>query len=302
MPRNNPPRRITGTVIPSLRRISSLLLLLFMCTHAQNTTAQEIIFHNEASDTTRLTNILIDECSRPDRGNAARLARLFIDTPYIGGTLEGDSIETLRVNIDEFDCTTFVETVAALAITAGERRQSWHDFAYNLRRLRYRNGETNGYASRLHYISDWILNNSSRGTVKELTGNYNSTRHEVKTLDFMTSHRESYPALADSANFAAIRNIESGFSNHRYPILKPSALKNKQFVESLRDGDIVFFCTATKGLDVTHAAIIDMSDGTPRLIHASSKSGKVILDTLTLSEYVNRNRSAGIRIVRIVTD
>lgn len=294
--RNTSSRLISGLAIPSFRRISALLLFLFMCAHAHNAAAQEINFHNEASDTTRITKILIDECNHPDRGNAARLARLFIDTPYIGGTLEGDSIETLRVNIDEFDCTTFVETVAALAITAGERRQSWHDFAYNLRRLRYRNGETDGYASRLHYISDWIVDNTHKGIITDVTARIANPASQIKSLDFMTSNRDKYPALKDSATFEQMKKAEMGYRSHKIPYIKTIGIKEA----NLKTGDIVAITTDIKNLDVTHIGIVVFRDGKPHLLHASSKAGKVLIDPLPLENYVRRNKhNTGIRVIRM---
>ena len=273
-----------------------------MFLHAQAIAPEEIRFHNERNDTARITDILINECNLPDRGNVSRIARLFIDTPYKGGTLEGDSIETLTINLDEFDCTTFVESVLALAYTAGENRPSWHDYAFNLRRIRYRNGEPNGYASRLHYISDWIIDNSARGNIREITGDTPGVKYNVKTLDYMTSHRDAYPALADSTTFAALKNAESGFSNHRFPYLRGSSLKEKDLLTVIREGDIICFTTSTKGLDVSHVAIATLADGKILIIHASSKAGKVVVDSLPLVDYVKRNRSDGIRILRLRKD
>jgi len=279
--------------------IFAITLAPFPCNHTQ---AQEIKFRNETADTTKITNLLIEESRQTRDGRIARLAQRFINTPYAAGTLEGDSIETLRVNLDSLDCTTFVENVIALAITANERRQSWHDFTYNLRRIRYRNGEIDGYPSRLHYVSDWILDNVSRGNIKEVTGNIEGARHNIKSLDFMTSHRSSYPALADSANFARMKSIEAGFSNHRYPYLKASSLKDKKLAHILTDGDIICFTTSQKGLDATHMAIVTIINGEPRIIHASAKAGKVLLDPLTLCEYLHRNRNEGIRVIRLASD
>ena len=47
--------------------------------------------------------------------------------------------------MQRMDCTTFVENVAAMAITISEGRSSWHDMVYNLERLRYRQGHLDGY-------------------------------------------------------------------------------------------------------------------------------------------------------------
>ena len=261
--------------------------------------AQEITFNNEAADTTRITEILVQEAATPSPGNVTRIAELFTGVPYAPGTLERDNIETLRVNLDSLDCTTFVETVLALAYTAREHRQRWRDFAYNLRRLRYRNGETNGYSSRLHYVSDWIVDNIARGNIREITAEHPKVRHRVKSLDYMTSHRDLYPALADEDNYNNMKSVEAGFSNHRYPYIKGSGLKSKHLAEIARDGDIVVFTTSIQGLDATHMGIIKIADGIPMLLHASSKAGKVLLDQLSVSEYIHRNRPEGIRLLRL---
>ena len=57
--------------------------------------------------------------------------------------------------------------------------------------------------------------------------------------------------------------------------------------------------TNIKDLDVTHVGIIKMVDGVPHLMHASSKQGKVIVDDLSLSDYLKRNRTQGIRVFRL---
>lgn len=267
-----------------------------------STKAQNTRFNNEYADTTKLTQILISESILETPGQVDRIAKLFIDTPYGAGTLDKYQEEALTVNLDSLDCTTFVETVLALAYTACEHRQSWQDFTYNLRRFRYRHGEIDEYASRLHYISEWILDNAARGNLREITADLPGVRYGVKSLDYMSTHRNKYPALSDDNTFAAIKNVEAGLSNHRYPYIKGSSVKNDKLASHLRNGDIICFTTAIKGLDVTHMAIITMIDGTPHLIHASRSSGKIILDPLSLSDYVRRNRNDGIRVLRLRID
>lgn len=282
--------------------VAAVAVCAFFLLGGEKMGAQNVIFNNEAADTTRITSILIDEAKQRVPGDVVRIAELFLDTPYKNGTLEGEGEETLRVNLNEMDCTTFVETVLALAYTSGEHRQSWHDFAFNLRRIRYREGETSGYASRLHYVSDWILDNVARGNFMEVTTMAPEARYAVKSLDYMSANRNAYPALADDNNFAGIKNVESGFSNHRFPYLKASWVKSKRLAELTRNGDVVVFTTSTKGLDATHMGIVKMVDGVPRLIHASSKTGKVVLDPLTIEEYVKRYRPEGLRIIRLRKD
>lgn len=288
------------SIFSILRRTAAVSLLALTAVATPARSGAETVWHNEAADTTRITHILIEEVRQPSgRGDMARIGALFAGTPYGAHTLEGET-EALRVNLDSLDCTTFVETVAALAITAREGRSSWQDFLYNLERIRYRQGTLRDYASRLHYISDWALDNQSRGILREVTGEFPGVRHNIKTLNFMTRNREKYPALADSANYARMRSVEAGFSNYRYPYLRGSQLNAKSLKQIIRNGDILAFTTATAGLDVSHLgiAVID-PDGTVRLLHASSHEGKVCVDPLPLADYLRRNRTEGLRVFRL---
>lgn len=262
--------------------------------------AQHVKWHNESADTLKINELLNVSASISDpQERVAALAQRFIDTPYVSGTLESDGQEVLTVNIDEMDCTTLVDYVAALALTGGERRTSWRDFTYNLERMRYRGGELKGYPSRLHYISDWVVDNTHRGNLEEVTGRCDLATYEVKSLNFMSANRNLYTALADSINFAGIKETESGYRNHRFPLIKTSRVGNaaKTF---LRTGDIIALCTGKKGLDVSHMGILVIDDKkVPYLLHASSKAGKVILDTVPLDQYLTKNRLTGIRVIRL---
>lgn len=256
-------------------------------------------FHNEAADTTRLTRMLINlsDNSRTlsPQQLVAQAGRMMIDTPYGAGTLEGEP-EMVTVNLDSLDCTTFVENAIAMAMTIENHRNSWQDFIYNLETLRYKDGKVDGYPSRLHYISDWIVDNSHRGNLQEVTDRIGKADYIVKTLDFMSSNRNLYPALANDETFSKIKDREIGYRSHRYPAIKPQNVKSAD----IREGDIIAITTTKKGLDVTHLGIAVEVDGEIHLMHASSKAKRVIIDPLTLSEYLRRNRTtAGIRVIRL---
>lgn len=262
--------------------------------------AQYINWHNEATDTITINNLLNDAVQISDPNERIfSLAKSFIDTPYKAGTLESPDGEKLTISLDEVDCTTLIDNVIALAITAGEKRTSWRDFLYNLERIRYRKGVINGYASRLHYISDWIVDNVHRGNFIEATPLCDFVSYEIKTLNFMSTNRNLYPALADSATFAKIKEAEIGYRNHKFPYIKSSRV-NKATKSFLKTGDIIALCTGKKGLDVSHMGVLFIDEeGTPFLLHASSKAGKVILDSIPLNSYLRNNGSQGIRVIRI---
>lgn len=280
-----------------MKRLFPSIFILLSAFTASGITPAEVRFHNETVDTTKITSILIDlEKSGAASGQSLVCAagEYFLDTPYVGGTLEGTP-EQLTVNTAELDCTTFVETALALAMTVEDHRTSWHDYINNLESIRYRGGRVNGYPSRLHYVSDWIVDNSHRGNLKEVTERVGRAMSKVKTLDYMSQHRDSYPALADSANYAGLKNAEIGYRSHKYPYIKSTDLATAQ----LREGDVVALTTSIQGLDVTHLGIIKMVDGVPHLLHASSKGKKVMIDPLSFGDYLRRNRTPGFRVIRL---
>ena len=255
------------------------------------------------NDTLKINELLRKgaECGKNNANElVAFYAKQLLGTPYVAHTLESNR-EWLTINIDELDCTTFVETLYALTRATLDMRRSWRDFACNIESIRYRNGELGDYSSRLHYVSDWIANNSHRGNIREVTAEIDGAKYEIKTINFMTANRDKYPQLADSAMFAKIKNFEIGYRMHRYPYLKKEWIDSKKTAAGLRNGDFVALISKTEGLDVSHMGIIIKEGNSFKLLHASSKEKKVVLEKDDLKETLRRNRSCtGIRIIRIV--
>lgn len=268
----------------------------------------QVRFHDIARDTVRLTQMLAEVNALNLKTPGDRIVAFgehLLNTPYVAHTLEADSIgdpEKLTVNLDGIDCTTFVETVTALAMTVEEGRTNWHDYLYNLEKLRYRGGEMDGYASRLHYACDWIVNNRSKGIITEVTDQMPGVRYAEKTIDFMTANRDRYPALADSLTFERVKNTESGYHLHRYPYIRTNDTGARKALKIYRNGDILAFTSSLKNLDVTHMGILVIdANGTPRVMHASSSQGKVVISDLPLADFLKHNRSlTGIRVLRLL--
>ena len=272
---------------------------------AQAASVQRMRFHCD-QDTTRI-NQLLQEGIASGIKTPTELVAFYADrllgTPYVAHTLEGDE-ELLTINIDELDCTTFVETLYALARTTMNGRYSWLDYAANLENVRYRNGEMGDYSSRLHYISEWILNNASRGNLKEVTPDLPHANYLIKTIDFMTNHKDSYRSLKDdSAMVEKIKGYEMALRNHRMPYLKKSWLGDKAVKAALRDGDFVGLVTKIEGLDISHLGIIHKDDkGEIYLLDASMSGGKVMLESKNLRDHLSGSKSTclGIRVFRII--
>ena len=276
-----------------------------ICTVAMHGTSMQRMRFHCAQDTTRINELLAKGMqSGCKTGNSlvTFYARQLLGTPYVGHTLEGEH-EMLTINIDELDCTTFIETLYALARTTLDGRRSWRDYAAHLESVRYRGGNMGDYSTRLHYISEWIIDNSSRGNLKEITADIPHSQYQIKTINFMTQHRDSYQSLKnDSAMTERIRRVEGMLINHRMPVLKKSWLDNKDVKAALREGDFVGLVTNVEGLDISHLGIIVVDEkGEPHLLDASMRGGRVMLEPKPLKQHLSGSKSTitAVRIFRI---
>ena len=229
------------------------------------------------------------------------IGRQFVGMPYKSGTLEMEP-ETLTINLDEFDCTTFIETVTALALTIEDRKNSWQDFANNLESLRYRQGEANGYASRLHYFSDWIVTNIHRGYIKEVTDRIPQSDSQIKTLDYMSHNRASYPALKDSATFEGIKNMEVGYRSHRFPYIKSARLTSKPVTNALQRWRHRSPYYKDRWIRRKPRRAYRNRERRTTSSARIIREGKVVVDKLPLAEYMRKSSNlTGIRVIRLQT-
>lgn len=79
---------------------------------------------------------------------------------------------------EKFDCTTYVETIAALA-----RSNSINDFYNNLVAIRYNKSQTS-FESRNHFPeADWLPNNQSAGIVADITAQVAQTANVQTNIE-----------------------------------------------------------------------------------------------------------------------
>ena len=286
-----------------------MLILLGACAPKQSTqqvaqaaTVAQMRFHCD-SDTIVINKLLMQgHKSGINEANALIefYARQLLGTPYVAHTLEADE-EVLTINIHELDCLTFIETLYALTRATLNGRYSWRDFAANIENVRYRGGEMGDYSSRIHYISEWIIDNNVRGNLVEVTPDLPHVDYMIKNIDYMTHHTGSYRQLKnDSVMVEKIRRFE--LRNHRFPYLKRSWLNDKAVKAALRSGDFVSLVTKTEGLDVSHNGIIIVDDkGDPYLLDASMSGGKVMLEGKPLFKYLEKSKTnIGVRVFRMI--
>lgn len=255
------------------------------------------------SDSIKVESLLTQASRLPaDSCKVLFFARSLLGVPYVANTLDETGEETLTVCLDRLDCTTFVETVLALALADRRGESSFGNFRQALQHIRYRNGELDGYPSRLHYFSDWIKDNEQKGIVRERTGELPHAIPQVLHLDFMSTHPGSYPQLkGHPAQVARIQEIEARWKNVRVPYLPKASLHAPPGELGIRNGDIIAITTSIAGLDVVHTGFACLADGEWHLLHASSAKKKVILDPQSLYDYSKDKKAhTGVRVISFV--
>lgn len=273
------------------------------------TTAQTIY---SASDSITVEQLLSKAMSQPPKTClTVFFGNKLAGHPYKSGTLEKNYVgrsgcgqEQLIINTREFDCTTFVETVLALARTAERGKHSFNDFCNNLQALRYQQGTIADYTSRNHYFSTWIDNATSSSIMYEVVPTDKALCRKRKlNIHYMTSHPERYHALQGEGNedyLRKIKQMEQRQNMKEVTYIPKNVLNNpRNLLSFIKDGDIVAIETSKEGLDTSHVGIaVWSSDNRLRFIHASSAYHKVV--TSPVYTYLKKQKHAiGIRILRL---
>ena len=224
----------------------------------------------------------------------------YLGIPYVANTLEENGPEELVINCDEVDCTTLIEYVLAESLCPIEKGEvSEVDFAEKLLKIRYRNGEINGYTSRLHYITEWINNGVRNGFLTDVTAT-NGTDTEKLSVSYMSAHPQQYKQLASSEeNVAKMKEIEQSISGQTVRYLPKDKIPYNGLLW-IKNGDIIAITTDTPGLDVVHMGLAFYVDGKLTLLHASSSEKKVVVSKVALSQMMKVNSKwTGIRVLRM---
>lgn len=242
--------------------------------------------------------IAIDGLSEKDFGKTiVAVGKTFLGTPYVAKTLEIGTKESLVINLQGLDCTTYIENVLAFSLLLNDEKSDFENFTKKLETIRYKNGKLEGYTSRLHYFSEWIADNQTKGLVNNITAEIGGSI-VVKKIDFMSTHRQLYPFLKDDdENLKKIQASENYLNSQELCILSQDQIRANEHL--IKSGDIIALTTSIKGLDITHTGIATREkDGRIHLLHASTV-GKVVVSKLPLVDYLKKiKHNTGIMVAR----
>jgi hypothetical protein len=225
------------------------------------------------------------------------LAQSFIGTEYAANTIDAPGKEQLIVNLQTLDCVTFYEKSLVLARCIKKNKQTFDDYKKELQFIRYRGGVIDGYASRLHYTSDYFFDNEKKSVLNDVTKKLGGVVFKKK-INFMSAHPDSYLQLKNSPeNVKEIQKIEDEMNTRTmYHIPKADV---KEIASHIKNGDIVGITTTIDGLDCTHTGIALWQKGKLYLLHAPIPGSKVQITALPLWEYLAKiKKDAGIMIAR----
>ena len=277
-----------------------ILLLLAICIHYRVSAQIEVT----PEDSALVVQIL--RKAQTDRDGEPRMVyfgRQFLGIPYVAHTLENGDREHLIVNLHGLDCTTFVETVAALSLCDAHGQRTFADYCRWLTALRYRDGKITDYTSRLHYFTWWGEDNEALGIVKSVSNPEVFTALQTVNIDYMSKHPNLYKHLRSNSSFVKkIAALETATKGRQYKYIPKNLVGQPQSsaLGVIRDGDIISMLTSKPGLDTQHIGIAFWRNGRLHLMHASSLFKKVVMDTQTFYDYQQKQTSqTGIRVYRV---
>jgi len=284
----------------------TVLLALPLLLLPQGAATQEYV---STADDIALGELVLHELAvSPQRDPGPQMiqaARRLLGQPYVAGTQEGRE-ERLRIYLTQTDCILFAETCLGLVKTVqrcGEQA-SFEDLANTLRQTRYRGAVVDGYASRIHYTTEWIRNGEEIGMFEDVTASLGGVQ-DARRIDFMSTHSDSYAPLKGESQYAAdnlraIARMEERVNDlPRYYLPKEKLAAVEDRIQS---GDILCFATSIAGLDYSHVVIAYREKPTDRLgfIHASTAAKKVVIEPRTLETYLKANRRiVGISVLQV---
>lgn len=225
------------------------------------------------------------------------VARYFLSTPYVAKTLDINGKEHLVINLRELDCTTFLENVVSISTCIKNNTTDFETYCQTLINFRYRNGTLDKYPSRLHYFTDWLLDNEEKQLISIVSNTFATDRFDP-TVNFMSTHPQSYPQLENEEFVEQIDEIEKEVSQAKLMFVPK---ENIQEIEKyVQNGDLIAITTNIPGLDIAHVGLAYFVNERLHLFHASSTQKEVVISEETLQDYLKGiTKNNGIIVARL---
>ncbi len=221
---------------------------------------------------------------------------------------------------DQFDCTTFVETVTALSLSSKK-----DEFLGHLNALRYKDSEVS-YQTRNHITSlQWIPENIQNGYFKESSLDFPSSmlkriENSIDMPSWFKSHdmeRLKLPRLSKRKKKKRLKDLQRKVSKEfhigqvslDYLSIKEvlndwdhfeDALDGIYIINIVRPNWNLVYKIGTK-INISHQGFLLKKDGVPTMIHAST-AGEVVQVKLKtyLNWFKNSSTIKGINLLSIL--
>lgn len=205
-----------------------------------------------------------------------RIAMELKDTPYVGFTLElSKDSESCVVNLKGLDCVTFFEDSLGMARMIKRGKSRPEDLLAEIQTTRYRGGKMGDFTTRLHYTTDWFVDNEQKGVVKILTPELPGAQPFTQKVGIMSQRPGNYRQLkAHPELVQIIRRTEDKINTTPLKYLPMSGLAAAEHL--LQTGDIVGVTTTAEGIDIAHTGLcIKDEHGTVHFMDASSSQSRM---------------------------
>lgn len=203
-------------------------------------------------------------------------------TPYVGFTLElSKDTESCVVNLKGLDCVTFFEDSLCMARMIKRGKSTPEDLIAEVQYTRYRGGKMGDFTTRLHYTTDWFVDNQSKGVVRILAPELPGAKPFTQKVGIMSQRPDNYRQLkAHPELIPAIRLTEEKINERHLKYLPMDKIAGAEHL--LQTGDIVGVCTTEPGIDIAHTGLcIKDEQGIVHFMDASSsrRNMKVTLES-----------------------
>jgi hypothetical protein len=192
-------------------------------------------------------------------------------TPYVGFTLEvSKDSEACVINLKGLDCVTFFEDSLCMARMIKHGKNTPQDLINEVTFTRYRGGHVGDYTSRLHYTTDWFVDNEKKGVIKILAPSLPGAEPFTQKVGIMSRRPENYRQLVAHPEFVSvIRQTEETINARSLKYLPMDKLEAAEPL--LQTGDIVGVTTTADGIDIAHTGLcIKDGQGIVHFMDASS--------------------------------